>query len=228
MVSVIVPVWNDAACLRLLLERLEHEPGRLDVIVVDGGSTDGVERVTEGFPKVRLLPSPRGRGRQMNEGARAARGGTLLFLHSDTLPPLGAIVELPELLAAAAADYGAFRVRFDPPYLLPQLLARFTRLAKPWTCFGDQGIFVRRDFFEATGGFPEIPVLEEVHWLRIAGRLGKMIRSPRAVVTSARRFEKAGQIRQTLRNGWILLRDRMGEDPAQLAKLFHKDWGKGN
>jgi rSAM/selenodomain-associated transferase 2 len=228
VVSVIVPVLNDSACLRLLLQRLVQEPGELDVIVVDGGSTDGVERVTKSFPKVRLLPSPRGRGRQMNEGARAARGDTLLFLHSDTLPPLGAIGELPELLAAAAAHYGAFRVRFDPPYLLPQLLARFTHLAKPWTCFGDQGIFVRRDFFEATGGFPEIALLEEVHWLRTAGRLGKMIRSPRAVVTSARRFEKAGQVRQTLRNGWILLRDRMGEDPARLAKLYRSDWAKGN
>jgi rSAM/selenodomain-associated transferase 2 len=226
VVSVIVPVWNDAACLRLLLQRLALEPGPLDVIVVDGGSTDGVERVVEGFPKVRLLPSLQGRGRQMNEGARAARGDTLLFLHSDTLPPLGAIIELPRLLATATAHYGAFRVQFDPPYLLPQLLARFTRLAKPWTCFGDQGIFVRRDFFEATDGFPEIPVLEEVHWLRTAGRLGKMIRSPQAVVTSARRFEKAGQVRQTLRNGWILLRDRLGEDPARLAKLFHRDWAQ--
>jgi rSAM/selenodomain-associated transferase 2 len=220
MVSVIVPVWNDAACLRDLLDRLGNEPGPLEIIVVDGRSTDGTPEVASRYAGVRLISVPRGRGRQMNAGARAARGETLLFLHCDTLPPRGAIVELPELLRSSGADFGAFRLRFDPPCLLPALLALFTRFALPWTCFGDQGVFVTRQFFLKTGGFPEIPALEEVHWLRRAAREGCMVRSSRTVTTSARRFQRAGQVRQTLRNGWILLRDRLGADPARLAELY--------
>ncbi len=220
MVSVIVPVWNDAAGLRKLLERLGTEPGPLEIIVVDGQSTDDTAEIAARYSYVRLIPAPRGRGRQMNTGAGAARGETLLFLHCDTLPPPGAIAELPGLLQSARADFGAFRLRFDPPCLVPQFLALFTRLALPWTCFGDQGIFVSRQFFFETGGFPEIPFLEEVHWLRTAASTGRMIRSPRTVTTSARRFQQAGQVRQTWRNAWILIRDRLGADPARLAALY--------
>ena len=220
MVSVIVPVWNDAACLRTLLAKLSGETGRVEIIVVDGGSGDGVVTLVEQFPRVRFLRCARGRGRQMNTGARAARGGTLLFLHSDTVPPVAAMPELPDLLRSSNADFGAFQLRFDPPCLVPGLLARFTRLAKPWACFGDQGIFVDRRFFLATGGFPEIPILEEVHWLRKARGMGSMVRSRHTVVTSARRFRERGQVRQTLLNAWILLLDRFGADPAHLAKLY--------
>ncbi len=220
MVSVIVPVWNDAACLQILLDQLRNEPGPLDIVVVDGQSTDAVLEVVALYPGVRLISTSRGRGRQMNAGAEVALGETLLFLHCDTLPPPGAIAEVPELLRSSGADFGAFRLRFDPPCLVPSLLALFTRWALPWTCFGDQGIFVNRPFFLTTGGFPEIPALEEVHWLRRAARQGRMVRSRRIVSTSARRFQQAGPLRQTLRNGRILLRDRLGADPARMAELY--------
>jgi glycosyltransferase involved in cell wall biosynthesis len=158
-------VWNDAACLRHLLELLKGEPGPIEIIVINGQSTDGTAEVASKYG-VRLLSVPRGRGRQMNAGARAARGETLLFLHCDTVPSFGAIAGLPDLLQSSGADFRAFRLRFDPPCLLPTLLALFTWFALPWTCFGDQGIFVDRQFFRKTGGFPEIPALEDVHWLR--------------------------------------------------------------
>ena len=224
MISVIVPVWNDRESLEALLPWLIEEPGSPEIIVVDGGSRDGSVDATRQFPSVRLVESKRGRGCQMNRGARAARGEVLLFLHSDTRPSRGAIAGLGELLDSRDADFGAFRLRFDPPVRLPSLLAFFTRLARPWSCFGDQGIFVRREFFHATGGFPEIPVLEDVHWLRLAGKQGKMIRSPHTAVTSARRFERIGSLRQTWRNLSILLRDLAGQDPAQLAALYQRGY----
>jgi rSAM/selenodomain-associated transferase 2 len=222
MVSVIVPVWNDAVCLRELLDHVKDEPGPLEIFVVDGRSTDETPEIATRYPRVQLISVPRGRGRQMNAGARAASGETLLFLHCDTLPPRGAIAELPELLRSTGADFGAFRLRFSPPCLVPQFLALFTRFPLPWTCFGDQGIFVSRRFFFKTGGFPDIPFLEEVHWLRTAAREARMVRSPRTVTTSARRFQHAGQVRQTLRNAWILLRDRLGSDPARLAEIYQR------
>jgi rSAM/selenodomain-associated transferase 2 len=224
MVSVIIPVLNDAAFLRALLERLEREPGPQEIIVADGGSGDITLAIRERFASVRWITSAPGRGCQMNAGARAARGEVLLFLHSDTSVPRGAIAELPALLASRHADFGAFRIHFSPPVWLPELLAQATRLASPWCCFGDQGIFVRRDFFFATGGFPEIPLLEDVHWVRSAGKLGRMIRSRYTVTSSARRFEKIGTIRQTWRNLLILVRDLYGEDPAVLARFYDRNY----
>jgi rSAM/selenodomain-associated transferase 2 len=225
MVSIIIPVLNEAEHLRALLARLTQEPGEPEIIVADGGSTDLTDGVLTQFPKIKKTVTLPGRGRQMNAGARAARGEVLLFLHCDTYAPPGAIAELPALLASQNADFGAFRIRFDPPVWLPQLLAVATRLASPWCCFGDQGIFVRSEFFFATGGFPEIPLLEDVHWVRAAGKRGRMVRAPHAVVSSARRFEKVGTVRQSWRNLSILIRDLFGQDPSELARLYDKDYG---
>ena len=226
MVSVIVPVWNDAAALDRLLPKLLAEASAGEIIVVDGGSTDGFGEVAARYPAVRFLESSRGRGRQMNAAAAASRGDVLLFLHADTFPEPGAIAELPDLLAARRADFGAFRVRFDPPVWLPERLAFFTRFAFSWTCFGDQGIFVRREFFEATGGFPEIDLLEDVHWLGKAAKMGRMTRSPRTVVTSGRRFVEVGVGRQIRRNTAILVRDRLGATPARLAALYSNGYAR--
>jgi rSAM/selenodomain-associated transferase 2 len=224
MVSIIIPVLNDAEHLRALLARLTQEAGDWEVIVADGGSSDETDDILAEFPKIRKTVTLPGRGRQMNAGARAAHGAVLLFLHCDTYAPPGAIAELPALLSSHNADFGAFRIRFDPPVWLPRVLALATRVASPWCCFGDQAIFVRADFFFATGGFPEIPLLEDVHWVRSAGKLGRMIRSPHAVVSSARRFKKVGTVRQSWRNLSILIRDLLGQNPAELARLYDKDY----
>ncbi|MEX2303242.1 MAG: TIGR04283 family arsenosugar biosynthesis glycosyltransferase [Bryobacterales bacterium] len=224
MVSIIIPVLNEAELLRVLLGRLTRETGEFEIVVADGGSTDATEDILSEFPNVRKTVTLPGRGLQMNAGARAARGEVLVFLHCDTYAPPGAIAELPALLSSQNADFGAFRIRFDPPVWLPRLLAVATRVPSPWCCFGDQAIFVRADFFFSTGGFPEIPLLEDVHWVRAAGKRGRMVRSRHAVVSSARRFEKIGTVRQSWRNLSILIRDLLGQDPAELARLYDKDY----
>lgn len=224
VVSVIIPVWNDAVHLDRLLARLDRESSAFETMVVDGGSTDGSVDAARRFPKVRLLHSARGRGAQMNAGAKAAGGEVLLFLHCDTLPPRCAIARLPELLSSANADFGAFRVRVEPRFLALRLLAAVTQLAQPWCCFGDQGIFVRRAFFEQTGGFPEIAPLEDVHWVRSAARIGRMVRAPLTAVTSGRRFVTVGVARQLWRDFSILIRDRLGQDPAELEEIYSKGY----
>ena len=226
MVSVIVPVWNDAPALDSLLSELCAEGSSLELIVVDGGSNDNCRAMTTRYPQVRFLESARGRGRQMNKGAASAGGDILLFLHADTHVSLEAIQELPALMENGGADFGAFRVRFDPSCWLLEKLAFFTRFSLHWTCFGDQGIFVRRDFFEATEGFPDITLLEDVHWLRKAARMGRMTRSPQTVVTSGRRFEKNGAVRQVFENVIILLKDQLGFSPNLLAKIYNKEHSK--
>lgn len=224
MVSVVIPVLNDAERLQDLLKRMTTDAAPVEIIVADGGSVDATSEVATRYPAVRYTVCPAGRGRQMNGGAALATQPVLLFLHCDTYAPPEAIAELPALLDKHRADFGAFRIRFDPPVWLPQLLATATRIASPWCCFGDQGIFVRREFFFATGGFPEIPLLEDAHWVRAAGRHGRMVRSRHAVISSARRFEKIGTVRQSLRNLSILLRDLAGQDPADLARLYDKGY----
>jgi hypothetical protein len=145
-----------------------------------------------------------------------------VFLHADTVPAPGAIDSVAGLLRMTRAQFGAFRVRFDPPLWLPSALAVLTGFASPWFCFGDQGIFCRREFFWATGGFPETALLEDVHWARRAGRMGRMVRSPKSVSTSSRRFQRVGGIRMSLRNFSILLRDLFGQDLARLAAAYEK------
>lgn len=162
----------------------------------------------------------------MNAAVCVARAGVLLFLHADTIPECGAVAELPALLQSSGADFGAFRLKFDPAVCLPQALAKLTRLAKHRTCFGDQGIFARSDFFHRTGGFPEDLILEDVHWLRRAGRMGRMVRSKRTVVTSSRRFKQAGAVRQSIRNLETLWRDRMGEESSRLAAIYDGQRGE--
>ena len=220
-ISVIIPVWNDVSALRITLDRLSIEPGAFEVIVVDGGSGDGSREYAESHSGCRTVLSDRGRAKQLNAGARAARGDVLLFLHCDTQLAAGAIERLPRFLHEGVADFGAFRIRFEPPFALLDALGLLTRLARPWCCFGDQGIFVRREFLERIGCYPEIPLLEDVHWLRRAACQGRMVRSPDVAVTSSRRFVEHGAVRQTLRNLWILIRDRFGYDPSELAGLYH-------
>lgn len=221
LVSVIIPVHNELANLARGLPLLLQEKGRREILVCDGGSNDGGPELAASLPGVTVLHAPaRCRAVQMNCGARAAQGSVLAFLHADTLLPPGAISSLTGLLDARGADFGAFPVRFDPPLFWIDLLARLTRIERPWTCFGDQAIFARREFFERTGGFPAQGILEDVHWIRRAARLGRMVRPRESAVTSARRFQRNGELEQLFMNGWILALDAAGVAPARLAELY--------
>jgi uncharacterized protein len=197
VISCILPVLNEAPILAATLSNLPRTPD-LEIILVDGGSTDATREVAGRFPHVRWLSAPRGRGAQMNAGARVARGDFFVFLHIDTT--LG-----PEHLAAlrqAALDpcvgAGAFGLRLTPP--TPFL--RFIVWGANWRCrlfrlpYGDQAIFVRRDLFVALGGFahrhPED--LDLVLRLRRLTRL-RLLRPP--VSSSGRRWLHHGNLRTT-------------------------------
>ena len=195
VISLILPVLNEAPILAEALSNLPRAPD-LEIILVDGGSTDATREVAARFPHVRWVSAPRGRGVQMNAGARVARGDFFVFLHIDTA--LG-----PEHLAAlrqAACDprvgAGAFELRLTPP--TPFL--RFIAWGANWRCrlfrlpYGDQAIFVRRDLFLALGGFahrhPED--LDLVLRLRRLTRV-RLLTPP--VNSSGRRWLKHGNLR---------------------------------
>ncbi len=208
VISVILPVLNEAAILAEALSALPQGPD-LEIILVDGGSTDATLEVAARFPRVHALTAPRGRGVQMNAGARVARGDFFIFLHIDTVLTSGHLAALRQAVRDSRVRAGAFELRLLPPSPFLRLIAwganwrsRLFRLP-----YGDQAIFVRRDLFFALGGYrhrrPED--LDLVIRLRRFTRL--CILTP-PVATSARGWLKHGNLRTTAHHWAFLIRHR--------------------
>lgn len=218
--SIIVPTLNEASTLPSTLRSLT---GRADceLIVSDGGSTDGTVEVARQYAH-HVIGSERGRAHQMNAGARAATGDGLLFLHADTRLPPAALETVRRTLADPAVAGGAFRLRIESPDLRLKLIAgvanlRSRLLGLP---YGDQAIFVRRTLFETIGGYAPWPLMEDVDLIRRLHHAGRVVLLPEAVTTSARRWEQEGVAWTTLRNGLLLSGFWIGISPRQLAKWY--------
>ena len=219
--SIIVPVLNEAPILGAALEALLplREDGH-EVIVVDGGSTDGSAARAQDLADV-VLNSQRGRAVQMNCGAEAATGEVLLFLHADVRLPDDA----PAYIAAALRGrpgWGRFDVRLSGTAPVFRLVERLMNLRSRRTgiATGDQAIFVHRDLFRSEGGYASIPLMEDVELCR---RL-RAVRAPlclrQQVRVSTRRWERHGILRTILLMWLLRLRFALGADPAVLARHY--------
>jgi rSAM/selenodomain-associated transferase 2 len=197
------------------------------VLVVDGGSQDGTAAVAARL-NCTLLAAPRGRALQQNAGASAAKGDVLLFLHADNWL---AADDIKQQVAAALANprrlHGALRQRIDGSGMGYRLLERGN--AARVRCFGlpygDQAIFVRRDAFESLGGFPSVPLLEDLILMQGLRRLAWPALLSGPVGVCARRWQRRGIVGQTLRNWWLLARHTLGASPQSLAGHYprHRD-----
>lgn len=212
MISIIVPVYNEAQALPATLATLERQRVDHEVIVVDGGSTDSTLTALAAFPRLRMITAPLGRARQMNAGARIARGDWLLFLHADTILPDDALARIATLAGDSRCEAGAFRHRFTQRHWLLRLISaghnvrcRMTRVY-----FGDQAIFVRRSTFDRVGGFPDVTMLEDVMFCDALRRITRPTLLAAFVHTDARRFLEFGIVRTTWRALLILVRHRLG------------------
>jgi rSAM/selenodomain-associated transferase 2 len=192
--------------------------------VVDGGSTDATTAVAARFPRVRLLTSPRGRARQMNAGARAARGDVLLFLHADTLLPDGALAAVGDAVSDPGIVGGRFDVRFDNPRPVFKMIAWFMNLRSRWSGIstGDQAIFVRREPFDTLGGYRDIPLMEDVELCRRLRRRGRMAALRLRVSTSARKWEREGALRTILLMWALRFLHMVGVPPARLHRWYYR------
>jgi len=229
-ISIVIPVLNEAERLRTLLpelkKRTETDAVR-EIIVVDGGSEDKSAEVA-GNNGAQVLNAPKGRARQMNAGAHAARGDLLYFLHADSLPPAG----FDRLILRAmegGLQAGCFRLRFDPPHWFLNAFAWCTRINHPLCRGGDQSLFVPRQWFEQSGGFDEAFHIYEDN--QFIGRLYSEFSFrvlPAYVTTSARRYENVGMFRLQYHYSIIHLKRILGAPPETLYTYYQKHIGNGS
>ena len=221
--AIVIPALDEAANLSRLLPDLARGCPGADIVVVDGGSGDDTAAVVARLPGPRLLESARGRAVQMNHGARATGGDTLLFLHADTRLPDGAARAIEQALAEPGVVGGRFDVRFDNERPLFRVIAWFmnTRSRASGICTGDQAIFVRRADFEAVGGYPDIPLMEDIELSRRLKRRGRLRALRLRVTTSARKWEREGPLR-TMGLMWALrFLHFCGVAPARLHRWYY-------
>ena len=221
-----IPTLNEAGNLERLLPDLLTRVAEAEVILVDGGSDDLTTQVAARFSDVRLLTSPRGRARQMNAGAHASRGDVLLFLHADTWLPDGALGAVTAVLEDSRVVGGRFDVRFDSPRAVFRMIAFFMNLRSRMSGIstGDQAIFVRRHVFEAMGGYPDLPLMEDVELSRRLKRRGRLAALPGRVTTSSRKWEREGALRTMVLMWALRLLYMAGVPPARLHRwYYHRD-----
>lgn len=225
-ISVIIPTLNEHTALACTM-RHTGALGFDELIVVDGGSTDGTLQLAEGLgtrvANARVITAARGRARQMNAGASRSRGETLLFLHADTLLPANAGQLIETTLTDRTVVGGRFDVRFDSSsrwgLIISSLMNRRSRLTGIST--GDQAIFVRRGTFEQLGGFSDIPLMEDIEFSMRLKRAGQIAALRETVTTSFRRWETQGPLRTILLMWTLRFMYWMGVSPSRL-NLWYK------
>jgi rSAM/selenodomain-associated transferase 2 len=220
--SIVVPALNEAACIRACLERLQPLRAHgAEIVVADGGSVDATRELAEPLAD-RVVESPRGRALQMNAGARASRGDVLLFLHADTLLPEGALAAILAGLEHGGAAWGRFDVTITGNNPMLKVVAYFMNLRSRLTgiATGDQAIFARRAAFERCGGFPAIPLMEDVAICKALKRVGPPLCLRERVATSGRRWEERGTLRTIVLMWRLRLAYALGADPRNLARRY--------
>ena len=220
-ISIVVPTLNSEAALAGLLGDLGEglAAGIIrEVVITDGGSKDGTQALAEAAGAI-WVDGPASRGGQLRRGCEAAAGDWILVLHSDTRLEAGwPDVVLAHLPGSAPA---AFRLRFDAKGLMPSLVAGWANLRSRIfrLPYGDQGLLVARADYEAAGGFPDQPLMEDVALVRA---LGRIVLLPASVETGAERYIQGGWFRRGARNLWTLTKYFAGVSPETLAASYRK------
>lgn len=192
----------------------------VELVIADGGPDPAVKALATHHPAVRVVRAPRGRGAQLDAGAAAATGAWLWFVHADSRLPSGWRGVFAT--APAVAGGGWFRFALDSPAwqarLLEQLVAWRVRVFR--LAYGDQGLFVRREVFARLGGFGNLPLMEDVAFMRRLVRDSPVFEAPLPLVTSARRWERDGWLRRSTHNLALLTLYGLGVSPALLARWY--------
>lgn len=223
--SIVIPALNESGVIAGQLIRLQPLRRRgVEVVVVDGGSTDGTPELAAGLADA-ILFAPRGRATQMNAGAQHTRGDLILFLHVDTRLPECADEFITAGLTATRKSWGRFDVAIEGTHPLLRVVGVFMNWRSRLTgiATGDQALFVRRGVFERMGGFPEISLMEDIALSRQLKGLGRPLCLRARAFTSGRRWEQRGIIRTIFLMWRLRARYWLGGDPARLAEAYADD-----
>lgn len=226
-VSIIVPVLDEQDAVAGSLQRLCRDFPGCEIVVVDGGSVDRTRE--RAAPLARIVDSAAGRARQMNAGAAATTGDVLWFVHVDCVVPAAALTALYEALTDPRVVAGGLALRFDRRGAGLDWLAwtsnhRARRLG--WI-FGDQALFVRRAVFEAVGGYPDLPLMEDLALCRTLRRAGRLVVLPTAVIASSRRLVANGPWRMTLLMQSLKVRYFLGGDLDRIQARYEAGTHRG-
>jgi rSAM/selenodomain-associated transferase 2 len=226
LISVVIPVLNEAAQLPDLLRALQAEPVSREIIVIDGGSVDGTAEAAGVADATLVTSAPRGRGQQIAAGAAAACGEALLFLHADCVFPPGGLVAVERLLREQPEVVGGnFRLVFDGEDRFSRWLTGFYALIRRFGFYyGDSGIFVRRTALDTIGGVRPMALMEDYDLVRRLRRAGPSVCvTEPPLVTSSRRF--AGRHPAAIVLGWVRIHLLywLGADPERLALLYDSE-----
>lgn len=220
-ISIIVPVYNEAAIIEELIDNLSQFKDYCEIIFVDSGSSDGTDRIIE--EKHRLVcSSEKGRSYQMNYGATLAKGDIFLFLHADSVLPRNALSQIHRIISQGC-KVGCFKIKFDSRSLLMKICGFMSNLRVRLRniAFGDQGIFISRSYFYELGGFSEIPLMEDYQLsIDIKADGEKIALTKTKIKTSERRFLEMGRLKTMVKMQRLQYMYRKGEPIEVIANLY--------
>jgi rSAM/selenodomain-associated transferase 2 len=230
--SIIIPVFNETACIKEMMSHLcsLSFAGDTEIIVVDGnpdGNTiKSMEENGSGKVKVKKILSAEGRGVQMNSGASIAEGDILLFLHVDTFIGQKALEKIYMVFNHYDVIGGAFDFRINSERKIFRIIEKTASLRSRITRipYGDQAVFIKKDYFNQIGGFSPIPIMEDVELMSRIKRRGDKIKIlSDTVQTSSRRWEEEGVLFCTLRNWMLTILYFFGVSPDKLSRFYQAE-----
>lgn len=220
-ISVIIPALNESGHIQRSVESA-WMAGALEVIVVDGGSEDDTSLIATHLG-CRVIHAPRGRSRQQNAGAKVAKGDILLFLHADNRLDSSALTQIRDSFSDANREtFGGFQQRIESDRTIYRWIefGNRLRIERYGLVYGDQAIFLNREWFFELGGFPDWDLMEDVGLSQRLAANGSPVVLDGPLHVSARRWETNGPVRQTLRNWCLLTAFRCGISPRRLALFY--------
>ena len=218
--SIIIPALNEAHSIGVTLDAVSRLSGRVELIVVDGGSDDETCEIARAYG-VKVISSERGRGLQMHRGAAVARGDVFWFLHADTIVPEDSLDLIHEALRDEHVVAGNFDVRFDGRRATVRFMTwLYPQLRRLGLCYGDSAIFVRREAYERIGGFQPFPIFEDLDLMRRLRKWGRVVHLSDVVVTSSRRFEGRSFAVTFARWASLQVLYWLGVKPSTLARFY--------
>jgi rSAM/selenodomain-associated transferase 2 len=189
-VSIIVPTLNEEAEVAGTIAALQALRGDKEILIADGGSTDRTIEIAEQLGVV-VVRASRGRGPQMQAAAATATGDVLWFVHADTRPPTDSLAQIEQAFSQRRVVGGNFGLVFDGTSLAARQLTFVYPLLRIFRlCYGDSGIFIRREIYNRIGGFRPLPLFEDLDLLRRLRRAGRFVHLRAKMTTSSRRFER--------------------------------------